>query len=456
MSLRARLALISASAVALVVIVAVVVAQGVARRELLGQIDDSLHERAEVLTRHPDVILFPGNEQRRFPVAGPGELFGRGARTFDALFVQAVGAEGGVVAPAGQPVTIPVEETDLRIARGADGSLIRSVDTAEGRVRLLTAPIRGGALQIARPLDEFDEAMRGVTGTLVLAGAGGVLLAGLLGLLVARSALKPVDDLTNTVERVTATRELSARIDIDRDDEVGRLARSFNSMLESLRRSRLDQERLVRDAGHELRTPLTALRTNIEVLARARDIPSVQRRELLDAATHELQELSELVSELVELAVDPAVASASSEVLRLDELVADVVARFRRRSGRVIDLTAEPVTVVGTAPSLERAVGNLVDNALKWGPPDAPVVVTIAEGRVSVSDSGPGIASEDRDRVFDRFYRAAAARTTPGSGLGLAIVAKVVAEHGGDVFVEDRPTGGVTVGFTLPTTYAAD
>ena len=292
--------------------------------------------------------------------------------------------------------------------------------------------------------------MQGITLRLLGMGLIGVVAAGLLGLWVARSALRPVDELTRTVEHVTATQDLDTTIAVEHHDEVGRLASGFNQMMQSLRRSRLDQERLVRDAGHELRTPLTALRTNVEMLARSDGMDADQRRHLVEAATQEIGELSKLVGELVTLAADSDVADEPVTTVDLEDLTAEVVARFERRTGRAITLESSPSEATGRHAALERAVSNLVDNALKWSAPEGAVRVTVDDGRVAVSDAGPGISDADKPHVFDRFYRSDEARTTPGSGLGLAIVAKVAEQHGGTVFVEDAPEGGATVGFRIP------
>jgi two-component system sensor histidine kinase MprB len=447
------MALISAAAVAVVVVVAVVLGQVVTRRELMREIDESLSDRVAAIGRFPDndrigdLLSRDLGRNRRF---GPESILGRTDTGFDALFVQYVDRSGRASAPD-QHVSLPIGDIDAEVAAGAHPAVLRTVSVAEERFRMITAPVPGGAIQLARSLREVDETLAGVTGTLTIAGGLGVLLAGVLGLVVARSALRPVDRLTETVEHVTETKELAARIDVVRDDEVGRLARSFNAMLEALEQSRVQQQQLVRDAGHELRTPLTALRTNIELLARADDLPADQRRELLDAATFELRELSDLSAELVDLAADPDSVTEVTQTVRLDELVERVVDRFRRRTGRVIDLTAEPATVSARSSSLERAVGNLIDNAHKWSPDGASIDVTVAGGRVVVADHGPGIDPADKERVFDRFYRTPGARTTAGSGLGLAIVKKVVQEHGGTPFVADRAGGGAEVGFELPT-----
>jgi two-component system sensor histidine kinase MprB len=259
-----------------------------------------------------------------------------------------------------------------------------------------------------------------------------------------------VDELTEAVEHVAKTRELAARIDVERDDEIGRLARTFNAMLEALEESQVQQRQLVHDAGHELRTPLTALRTNIELLARAKTLDDQQRAELLDAATFELRELSDLTAELVDLAADPSVVTEPRQTERIDELVDRVAERFRWRTKRTINVDAEPFSAEVSVTALERAVSNLIDNADKWSLQDAPITIEVRNGRVAVTDQGAGISEEDQARIFDRFYRADTARTTPGSGLGLAIVKKVVEDCGGEVFVDSKEGMGASVGFVLP------
>jgi two-component system sensor histidine kinase MprB len=454
MRLRTRMAFISAAAVAVVVVVAVVLAQAVARRELMREIDESLIERIAVIEGIPGSQSLADafrRDEGRFRRPGPNAIFGRGSSGFDALFYQFITADGQAAFPADQPVNLPVEDADVALALHHPAPrVIRTVDVPDGRLRMITVSVPGGAFQLARSLQEMDDTLAGVTGQLTLAGAIGVVLAGLLGLVVARSALRPVDQLTETVEHVAETKELAARIEVNRDDEVGRLAKSFNAMLEALEESRVQQQQLVRDAGHELRTPLTALRTNIEVLARGATLTDEQRRELLDAASYELRELTDLTAELVELAADAQGVTEIEEAVRLDELVDRVADRYRRRTGRAIAVDSQP-TIVEVRPSgVERAVANLIDNADKWNPSGAEIRVSVAEGSVRVEDHGPGIHPDDRARVFDRFYRADGARTTPGSGLGLAIVKKVVVEHGGEVFVEEAEGGGAAVGFRLP------
>jgi len=447
MKLRTRLALLSALAVAAVIVVAAIGAAKAAEREFLAEIDETLLERADLVPRLGDLAasgqLRVGRGLERF---GPNNPFGRGGS--DELF-QIVRADGqlGLISSE-EP--LPADEVDLRIAQGYAAATIRSVSSDDGRYRILTVPVNGGAVQVARSLAEFDASTARLARTLTIAGGVGVALAGVAGLLVAKSALKPVDQLTETVEHVATTQELGARIAVERNDEVGRLAMRFNEMLEALQSSRVQQERLVRDAGHELRTPLTALRTNVELLARGHGMTDEQRSELLLAATAELEELTTLTAELVELAADPSAPTERSVEVDLGELAERVAERFRKRSQHTIVVTADDSMVIGRLSELETAVGNLVDNAIKWSPQAEPITITVDSRSIAVDDAGTGIPHGDLGRVFDRFYRSDTARTTPGSGLGLAIVRKIVEGHGGTVFAEASQHGGASVGFRLP------
>ena len=308
-------------------------------------------------------------------------------------------------------------------------------------------------MQVARSLREVESSLSRLGLILFLGGGLGVVAASGIGLVVARSVLRPIEELTGAAENVAATQKLDARIDIASDDEVGRLAAAFNDMLAALNESKVQQRQLVRDASHELRTPLTALRTNIELLARGKDLPQAERDRLLEDVTIEVEELSSLVSELVDLATDVDVdeVPTTMDLVAVSEAVAD---RYRRRTGRDIVVTGDRVSLAAKPTAIDRAIRNLVDNAVKWSPAATTIDVSISSQdstlKFSVADRGPGIAPGDRPKVFDRFYRSDEARTMPGSGLGLAIVARIVVDHGGDAFVEERPGGGAIVGFTLP------
>jgi two-component system sensor histidine kinase MprB len=285
---------------------------------------------------------------------------------------------------------------------------------------------------------------------LLLIGLAGAVLAAALAWLIARRIVRPVERLTATAEHVYATEDLDRRITVERRDEIGRLAASFNTMLSALGESREQQRRLVMDASHELRTPLTALGTNIELLQRAPDLPDGERAELLAAAHVELEELGALVAELVDLATDVRAEEPVQEV-DLGEVVERVVDAQRRRTGRTITLeTRDAATVVVRASGLERAVTNLVDNACKFSPTGTTVSVRVTGATIEVADRGSGIEARDREHVFERFYRAASARTKSGSGLGLAIVQQVVELHGGTIALVPNDGQGTIARLELP------
>lgn len=467
MSLRWRLAAILAVLVAVAIGTATLLSYVGTRNELLGQVDRFLERRAaEVVSgsRQSPFVFEGGSDaadgddggldgQVGPPAFGGGGGSGpnRGNRPpveADAA-LQVLDPEGEVVYSSTGEVVLPVDDADRAVAAGGAASL-RDVEADGVDQRMITAPLRGGgAVQVARDVTEEQEVLETLATRMVVVTLLGALVAGAIGFLVAQNLTRPLRRLAGAAEEVADTQVLTTPIEVDRRDEVGRVATSFNTMLAALETSRRQQHRLVQDASHELRTPLTSLRTSIEVLGRATDLGSADARRLLDRATFELVELSELVTELVELATDTA-TDETPEDLELGDLVEEVVEQARRRTGREIRVDAGPSSVRGRPSGLTRAVRNLVGNATKFSPSDGPIEVTVAGGRVEVLDHGPGIPPEDRERIFDRFYRSTATRTQPGSGLGLAIVAQVVAAHDGTVWARDREGGGAAVGFEIP------
>ena len=255
---------------------------------------------------------------------------------------------------------------------------------------------------------------------------------------------------------MATTRDLSRRIDAGGTDELAALARSFNLMLSALQSSLDAQRQLVADASHELRTPLASLRTNIEVLSRSEEISITDRRALLVDVIDQLEELTGLVGDLVELARDVEHEQEPAELVRLDLVVADAIERRRTTAGDVsFELDTEPSPVRAVERRLERAVANLLDNAVKWSPPGGVIEVRVADGELSVRDHGVGIADEDLPHIFDRFYRSAAARGLPGSGLGLAIVRHVAETQGGSVSARNADGDGAVFILRLPAVAAA-
>jgi len=338
----------------------------------------------------------------------------------------------------------------LRFSRPSGGAFLDDMTVAHTHLRVLTfSNTPGSAVQVARPLDEVDHALRRIRTLLLLIAAGGIAVAAALGLAVSQAALAPVRRLTEATETVTETGDLTGRIDARGRDEVSRLAASFNTMLGALEEAARSQRRLVADASHELRTPLTSLRTNIEVLAGERTLPPGERERLLGDVVEQLGEMTTLVAELMELARGQEQA-AEPEDVRLDLVAADAVERARRnRPGVVFETELEESLVRGVPARIERAVANLLDNAAKWSPPGGTVEVTVRGGEVSVRDHGPGIDDADLPYVFDRFYRAAPARGLPGSGLGLAIVRQVAEAHGGRAVAARAEGGGTRMTLSL-------
>jgi two-component system sensor histidine kinase MprB len=310
----------------------------------------------------------------------------------------------------------------------------------------------GNALQVARPLTEIDAALANLRLALIGLAVGAALLAAVMGAVISRAVLAPVRRLSATVNEVTRTRDLSRRVAMTGHDEMARLAASFDGMLTALEISLRQQRQLVADASHELRTPLTSLRTNLELLARGQPTDPEDRQQVLRELVGQMERLSTLVADLIDLARDEE-ATLPIEDVRLDQVVSDAIVDVRGRYPRVrFDAVLEETTVRGVRPRIARAVTNLLDNAGKWSPAGGVVEVTVNAGEVSVRDHGPGIAPEDAPRVFDRFWRASNARSLPGSGLGLSIVKEVAESHGGSVTLEHAIGGGARFRLRLATT----
>jgi two-component system, OmpR family, sensor histidine kinase MprB len=442
MTFQTRLALAAALAVAIAVALASVIVYILVRGELRGQVDDSLRSRAATFAAR--IRLDPETGK---PVLDTPPPFLGGA----AGYTQLVPAKGAPILQEGETVTLPIGKRDRAAAAHVQSAFFSDAHVADRHVRVYTIPAARAsyAIQIARPLDEVDHALRRIKRLLFLIMGGGVAIAAGLGLIVSRTALTPVRRLTEATETVTETGNLAERIEVRGRDELSRLAASFNTMLEALEESVRAQRQLVADASHELRTPLTSLRTNIEVLSRNQGMATEERGRLMADVVEQLGEMSTLVAELVELARGEQHAEEPADI-RLDLLVGEAVERARRNAPHVTFLLeAEETTVRGVGSSIERAVGNLLDNAAKWSPAGATVDVRVEHGQVTVRDHGPGIDEHDLPFVFDRFYRAPSARGMSGSGLGLAIVRQVAEVHGGDVSAEAAEGGGTRMRLTL-------
>jgi two-component system, OmpR family, sensor histidine kinase MprB len=448
-SLRTRIAAVAGMAVAVTVLAAAVVVYVSVRSDLRDEVDSSLVQRARgVLGAGRGG---PGPGPPRFGRPPPGERFGGAGG-----YVQLVTEAGEILRP-GESIDLALSPRARAIASGG-GEAFEDAEVDGVHLRVLTVGLgRGGAVQVARPLTEVDSVLRNVLTLLVFVGLAGIGLAALLGAAVARTALAPVARFTRRTEALAGRMDLSERMEEGRDDELGRLARSFNATLDALEESVEAQRHLVADASHELRTPIASLRANIQTLEHADRLPPHELASLRADVVSELDELTALVGDVVELARGTRRGGAEDDV-RLDDLVRSLVERAERRGDKRLrwHATLEPVLVRGDRERMARAVSNLLDNARKWSPAGGAVDVRVgADGVVSVRDRGPGFAAEDLPQVFDRFYRAAEARGMPGSGLGLAIVRQTAEAHGGWARAANADGGGAELRVFFGPPYAA-
>ncbi len=383
MSLRTRIALVVAGCVAASVVTIAAVSLVLARSQARGALDDTLVDRAEQLQVRG--VLLP------FPSRGRGEQpFGRFIP--DDVLLQVIDADGNIVNANVDP--IPVSSGDLAVAerRAAEHWSDVEVDGITLRVLTIPAPSQH-AVMLARPLTEVQDSLRGLRNALAVFAALGVVGAGGVGFLVAGGAIRPVKRLTLAASTVAETQDLDHAIEVGRDDELGELAHSFNAMLGALALSRQQQHRLVTDASHELRTPLTSLRTNVELLRRAGQLDPGTRAEIMDDVLFELDELTALVSELVDLATDRRDLGEAEEA-DLAVLVDAAVRRHRRRTDCEIRASLQPCRIVAVPALVERAASNLIDNAVKWSPTGGTIEVSVSDGRLTVRDHGPGIPED--------------------------------------------------------------
>ncbi len=461
LSFRRRLILLSTAAVVLAIAGAAVATYAIVRAQLRGGVDSSLRAfSGDVVTERAP---FPGDVQRRpgeppSPFVGPAP--GDEAKLTVVLpstplgvqagYAQIVDVDGDLVRPPGRPVELPVTAAVRAVAAGARPGHLYDTELGGEHVRVSVQPIGGGrAMQAAQSLEPVDGALSRLALALLGVTGAGILGSVVLGRGVARRAAEPVRELTASAEYVTATQDLRRRVTAPGDDELARLARSFNTMLEALARSRRAQRQLVADASHELRTPLTTVLANVEMLGRGEALPEQEREQMRRDVVAQLHELSHLVGDLAELAREEQPEEELQD-FDLGELVAECVERVRAHARDVrfvAELDFAPVR--GARSRVGRAIVNLLDNARKYSPPGGEVHVTVRGREVVVRDQGPGIAPDDRAHVFDRFYRAAESRALPGSGLGLAIVRQVAESHGGRAWATDAPGGGAELHLEL-------
>ncbi len=482
MTLRARIAAAAGLAVALAVLVAAIGLYVAVRSDLRSEVDKSLNQRAAAFAApasaggHAATEGASGLPGASPPPGGPspdgvppprgglsahkgeqssGDRDGGGFPNSvepaplggPSGYVQFVSPDGTVHVPAGQgsSTTIPLSATDKAIARSGKGQALSDRTVKGVQLRVLTQGNGArGAVLVVRPLTEVNNELSRLLLILAIVGVVGIALAAALGALVARAALAPIARFTRRTETLAGGLDSSQRLPDSGRDELARLAASFNATLDALQRSVESQRNLLADASHELRTPIASLRANIQVLADAERLPPADQASLRADIVSELDELTRLVGDVVELARGAEPKGELHDVA-FDEIVRSAVQRAQRRSDATFQVNLEPTLVRGEAERIDRAVSNLLDNARKWSPPEQSIEVDLHGGLLSVRDHGPGFEQADLPHVFERFYRADRARKLPGSGLGLAIVRQAAEAHGGYVEAENAPGGGARV-----------
>ncbi len=441
MTLRTRFAMVTGVIVLVVVALVGFGAYAAAANQLYSQVDDSLDTRvnqiADALQRNNRPMV-PGFRQRN-PITD--ELL---QTEFDAV-TQIIDPTSGIVATAGK-VDLPEHERDDAMASSGDGFHRETVSLEGGNYRILTVAMPNGVLiKVGKNVNDIDDAIGGMRAWFIGIAVAGFGLAAIAGWMFASKVSKPIELLASSADDIARTQDLDHNVEVTGANEVTKLASSFNTMLAALRRSVTRQRQLVQDASHELRTPLTSLRANTELLQRP-SLSDSERTAILADMRAEIDELTELSSELSALATDQKAAEQPTTV-DLREIADEIATRARRRTTGDITVSSIGAThVTARMHQLERAISNLVDNAIKFSPDGSDVAIIISDGRIVVQDNGPGISAADKPHVFDRFYRATATRSLPGSGLGLAIVAQFAEDHGIATIVEDAPNGGAVVG----------
>jgi two-component system sensor histidine kinase MprB len=441
----------AAIAVAIAVVLVAVISYFVVRDQLVGQVDNALRAEANLIEAQAGL-------GKPFPTP-PASVGG------PAPYAWIVTPDGSIYQEVLGDPSLPQMSRVTAVAAGQSPAFFTNVRIGNSHLRIMVfetlrpGPVAGQtiAVVLARPLNGIDHVLSILRLILFLVCLGGIALAAVLGRLAANRVLAPLADVAATAQHVSETEDLSSRIHVQSDDEVGQLATRFNAMIERLQGSRdqLDesvraQRQLVADASHELRTPITSLRTNIELLLEHEDLDPEERRRILADVVEQTEELGALISDLIELSRGDF-PDDSYEDLRLDQLVRDSVHRAERNFPQIAFwATLAPMVVEGNPDRLSRAVNNLLDNAARHSPPGGVVEVTLDGGGVRVRDHGPGVAQSDLPYVFDRFYRGAGARGRHGSGLGLSIVRQVAEQHRGSVSVENAPDGGAVFTLALP------
>jgi two-component system, OmpR family, sensor histidine kinase MprB len=440
MNLRTRFAIIAGVLVFILATVMSVGAYRIASSQLENQVQTSLEQR---ITRILNIMDRPNFSWR--DSFGPGPVNQAIMQTEVDAITQVVLPNGQILGRREYP-QLPIESADKALS--FDGDRVNESSTIiEGHTfRTMTVLANDGSLiQVAKDTQILIDARNGMRTWFPLFAAFAVMASAAMGWLFAGRVSKPIENLALTADDIAQTQDLERRIKVSGTDEVARLSTSFNTMLTALSKSMNRQRQLVQDASHELRTPLTSLRANSELLERA-SISDADRAAILADMRAEIDELTALSTELSALAIDQKAAESPIDT-DLAVMADEVASRAARRGGTAVSVHVTDDVMVQARPhQLERAISNMVDNAIKFSGGTTEVEIHVGAKRVEVRDHGPGISDEDKPHVFDRFYRATATRSMPGSGLGLSIVSQFAEDHNASAYVLDNVGGGAIVG----------
>ena len=440
MNLRTRFALIAGVLVFILATVMSVGAYRIASSQLENQVQTSLEQR---ITRILNIMARPNFSWR--DSFGPGPVNQAIMQTEVDAITQVVLPNGQVLGRREYP-QLPIENADKALS--FDGQRVHKSSTIiDGHTfRTMTVLANDGSLiQVAKDTQILIDARNGMRTWFPLFAALAVMVSAVIGWLFAGRVSKPIENLALTADDIAQTQDLERRITVSGNDEVARLSTSFNTMLTALSKSMNRQRQLVQDASHELRTPLTSLRANSELLERA-SVSDADRTAILADMRAEIDELTALSTELSALAIDQKAAESPIDT-DLAVIADEIATRAARRGGTAVSVHVTDDVMVQARPhQLERAISNLVDNAIKFSGGTSEVEIHVGAKRVEVRDHGPGISDEDKPHVFDRFYRATATRSMPGSGLGLSIVSQFAEDHNASAYVLDNVGGGAIVG----------
>ncbi|HEY7067515.1 MAG TPA: ATP-binding protein [Chloroflexota bacterium] len=462
MSLRLRLTLTYSVLVALILGIFGTVLYASMRQNLEAEMDRRLQIRASQV----ELTIWPGTRSLTADDLTAAKLDLSPLADLDApnIYVQVLDRAGQVIVTSDslRGGALPVDAAAFAAALAGQRALSNVVAENDRAIRTLSVPITVdtnvvGVLEVGQSREPLQDIMRGLRDLLLWLGAGALLIAALLGWLVAHRGLRALRTISAEAATIAARRDFGRRLHLGaRPDEIGQLARTIDTLLAEVEDTLRTHREFVADTSHELRNPLLAIRTNIELLDRLTD--RQQRAECRREAREQIERMSRLVADLLLLARVETGELVERRPVQLTVLLERVAREAAERAtGQLVRLDVqEPIECLGDEDRLLQIVTNLVDNALHHTPPAGTITLSARQhdgwARITVQDTGEGIAPEHLSHVFERFYRAdkARSRASGGSGLGLAIVKHLAEAHGGWVAAESAPGQGSRFTVRLP------